>query len=355
MSDGGFSNPIIGGATTLIRKAIQSANYVANVSGWRISKDGDAEFNNAVVRGLLSLVGINDGRLEIDTDGTGQPRLTFTAPQIPGYPIFNSLRTIGRIIAESINGGSDAGSVANLGIYAPGPGRSPYIILESSSYDNVTVPDSKIYIGSFPASIASTILALEGNLDVQGNGFIDGTLEVDVDVNVFGSINVINSLTVLGVGTMVQPFLRLVQQLAQSLPNATNTSINFTTGSHEIATGNAGNWHNPGVSVNRVTPDIAGVYECKGVLSMAASGGGVYQQMVAGVFKNGTRLDGPDVYRPDTTTAATSVLAFGSASMNGTTDYFEFIGAQTNATASAQNTNAVATLRSVFEVKMISR
>lgn len=55
----GFSNAVVGGAEYLIRSAIKSANYILNVAGWRIAKDGSAEFNSAVVRGSLSAGGGN--------------------------------------------------------------------------------------------------------------------------------------------------------------------------------------------------------------------------------------------------------------------------------------------------------
>lgn len=45
-----FKNAILGG-DTLVRDAIQSANYVAGVSGWRISRDGNAELNDVTIRG----------------------------------------------------------------------------------------------------------------------------------------------------------------------------------------------------------------------------------------------------------------------------------------------------------------
>jgi hypothetical protein len=48
-----FDPPIVAG-TTLVRDAIQSQNYVTNVAGWIIQSDGDAEFNNVVVRGVLN-------------------------------------------------------------------------------------------------------------------------------------------------------------------------------------------------------------------------------------------------------------------------------------------------------------
>lgn len=50
----GFSDPIIGGVQKLIRKAIQSPNYVAGSAGWTINKDGSNEFNNGTFRGTVT-------------------------------------------------------------------------------------------------------------------------------------------------------------------------------------------------------------------------------------------------------------------------------------------------------------
>jgi len=47
-----FVNPLTAG-TVLIRSDIRSQNYVPGVSGWIIEADGDAEFNNLVVRGTF--------------------------------------------------------------------------------------------------------------------------------------------------------------------------------------------------------------------------------------------------------------------------------------------------------------
>lgn len=49
MSDG-WGNPIVGG-TTLRIPAIESPNFVTQVSGWQIKADGSAEFNSVAVRG----------------------------------------------------------------------------------------------------------------------------------------------------------------------------------------------------------------------------------------------------------------------------------------------------------------
>jgi hypothetical protein len=54
----GFSDPITAG-NILIREAIQSPNYVTSVSGWRIAKDGTAEFVGLIIQlgGLIQMSG----------------------------------------------------------------------------------------------------------------------------------------------------------------------------------------------------------------------------------------------------------------------------------------------------------
>jgi hypothetical protein len=62
-----FGNAIVGGMSKLIRQAIESFQFVSGVSGWRIARNGDAEFNNAVIRGQIE-VGPDPGRhVEIDS------------------------------------------------------------------------------------------------------------------------------------------------------------------------------------------------------------------------------------------------------------------------------------------------
>lgn len=65
-----FNNSIIAGET-LVRTAVQSEGFVAGASGWRIERDGDAEFSNVTVRGRFESqnafndkVTIADGRIE---------------------------------------------------------------------------------------------------------------------------------------------------------------------------------------------------------------------------------------------------------------------------------------------------
>lgn len=71
-----FNNPVVGGENgELIRAAIQSPNYVPNVSGWTINRDGSAEFNNVTIRFDLAtgsiVVGPASGpQVVIFSDGT---------------------------------------------------------------------------------------------------------------------------------------------------------------------------------------------------------------------------------------------------------------------------------------------
>jgi hypothetical protein len=53
MSSGGFSNPIVAPGGGLVYPSIHSPNFLTGVQGWSINKNGNAEFNNGVFRGLL--------------------------------------------------------------------------------------------------------------------------------------------------------------------------------------------------------------------------------------------------------------------------------------------------------------
>lgn len=45
-----FSNPITGSQGTLLVPAIKSRNYLPGISGWQITREGDAEFNTIDIR-----------------------------------------------------------------------------------------------------------------------------------------------------------------------------------------------------------------------------------------------------------------------------------------------------------------
>lgn len=76
MSGVPFRNSILAGED-LIRTAMRSPNYVAGASGWRIAKDGSAEFNNVVVRGKLITGAPGAKRVEIGNVGADLTKINF--------------------------------------------------------------------------------------------------------------------------------------------------------------------------------------------------------------------------------------------------------------------------------------
>jgi hypothetical protein len=49
----GFNNPLTGQNGALIYQQIKSPNFSVGISGWKIAKDGSAEFNNLTIRGTF--------------------------------------------------------------------------------------------------------------------------------------------------------------------------------------------------------------------------------------------------------------------------------------------------------------
>ncbi|HUY45613.1 MAG TPA: hypothetical protein VMV92_07785 [Streptosporangiaceae bacterium] len=46
---GGFHNPLVGGGGDLVYPEMQSPNFVTGISGWKIAKDGSAEFQDIII------------------------------------------------------------------------------------------------------------------------------------------------------------------------------------------------------------------------------------------------------------------------------------------------------------------
>jgi hypothetical protein len=68
-SFGTFSDPILGEDGTLIRDNMRSENFVAGVSGWQLTQDGDLEANAATLRGVVDVENPSGSRVRIDTSG----------------------------------------------------------------------------------------------------------------------------------------------------------------------------------------------------------------------------------------------------------------------------------------------
>lgn len=133
----GFSNPVIGGAEFLIRSAIKSINYVLGVAGWKISKTGSAEFNDAVVRGSLSA-------------GGGAVTLNSSGLDIIGFGHELLVNASGGFVALNLpNDGTETQIAAN-GIFLtpqkPSPGgNNPSFMSLFTGYNNPGAANESIF------------------------------------------------------------------------------------------------------------------------------------------------------------------------------------------------------------------
>lgn len=138
-----------------------------------------------------------------------------------------------------------------------------------------------------------------------------------------------------------RPLCKLVQQVAQSLANSTDTAITFGTGSEDFDTHG---FHSESTNNTRITPNVAGYYEFYGTVFVASSNA---SSLIATIAKNGTVVPPRTRLKPDAAAALTaSAPVKVILSMNGTTDYCELFGQQT--TAGALNTNVGGSFASVF-------
>lgn len=155
-------------------------------------------------------------------------------------------------------------------------------------------------------------------------------------------------VTALAALTTGRPLVRLIQQVAQSIPNNANTALTFGSGSEDIDTHN---YHDPSTNTSRITPLLAGYYEVTCTFWLASSTpSGVNLQVFAG--KNGAIQ--PSGFRLNYTAAtatARAVSCTSKLSANGSTDYFEAIGLQ--ATGGAVNSQIGGGINSVLEVEFL--
>lgn len=130
----GPGNPIVGGQT-LIRNAIQSADFVAGSTGWAIMRDGSYEFGSGgTFRGDLSVKGADGSTVEITAAG-GAAEIDYTPPTNADPTVTD--------FAGSIRGttnGAGSASFDTLDLRAPRPfkgtvGAQSLVSLQSGSPD----------------------------------------------------------------------------------------------------------------------------------------------------------------------------------------------------------------------------
>ncbi len=166
---------------------------------------------------------------------------------------------------------------------------------------------------------------------------------------VAGGIIQIGDYNTLANYTIYRPLVKLVAQSAQNLNSATLTAILFGAGSEDIDTHG---FHDPVSNTSRITPNVPGYYRFSGTLWL--SGAVTLQHFYAGVSKNGTLQNPINRVKPNTaTTAAQSAQTGLILPMNGSTDYVELIGNQTDSGAAVRATTTGAGTVCVFEAEFL--
>lgn len=138
-----------------------------------------------------------------------------------------------------------------------------------------------------------------------------------------------------------RPVVRLVQAVAQSIPNTTDTALSFTT--EDIDTHG---FHDTSTNNSRITPNVAGIYYIQGTVFYVANTSKTI--VSANIFKNaGVQAPRGRHLPVAATNGGVSVVTSMLLTANGTTDYFELAANQTS--GGAILTSAGGSFASVFE------
>jgi hypothetical protein len=121
-----FANPIIGGGGSLVYPSIHSPNFIHNIGGWSIKKDGSAEFNNLTLRGTF--MGTN---FEINNLGA----FFYSGPPATGNLIISVTPAAG------VNDGFGNAFKAHVTVYGsiPAGGFQRFIEMLASSIPGITI------------------------------------------------------------------------------------------------------------------------------------------------------------------------------------------------------------------------
>lgn len=111
-----FSNDILGGEE-LVRSAMRSQNFEQGppVVGWRLTRDGEADFGGAVIGGSFRTNG-TDNWIEIESDNDNKGVIRF-------FPEADAITPASIQVDDSISPGEESNLIINSGV--PADGTSP--------------------------------------------------------------------------------------------------------------------------------------------------------------------------------------------------------------------------------------
>lgn len=154
------------------------------------------------------------------------------------------------------------------------------------------------------------------------------------------------------------PLTYLVQQATQTMANNATNPIEFATGATVI---DSHNFHNEASNNTRVTPTVAGYYHVQGKVAFGARSD--HSIVDAFLRKNGSttilgssgRINYSRFTGATNSTASTNPVVFCESIVyfNGSTDYIEMLGVQTNVAAGSSSTGVTGQFASTLKVEFI--
>lgn len=151
-----FKEVIVAGVN-LVREAIQSPNFITGLSGWRIARNGDAEFNNLAARGSIQIGGTPPAQSITGGIINGQPQFDFYS----GAP-------------------SETGPAK---IFADASGTDPEFVLQSGAEGNGMV--EIIMVPPTATTVGVIDVATKNVSPIPGKGSIAAAFEVSAEYQTF--------------------------------------------------------------------------------------------------------------------------------------------------------------------------
>jgi hypothetical protein len=191
-----WDDPIAAGDGSLVFPAIKSPNFQSGVSGWRLSRDGDAEVNDVVVRGEVWVNG-DDGSYVRIFNNAGNPTLAFN----PDEPTDPSVTSYTGAVVVSTTDDNGVLTTQSLSLSSPewnGPLRFPSRIqLIGESYDNS--------VGS-EVRIAGDTVSVNGDTTFTGDTSVTGTVSMRGIDGMRVRVNGTSSVASVGPTPGIAPF-----------------------------------------------------------------------------------------------------------------------------------------------------
>lgn len=166
----GFSNSVVGGIGNLIRDWIQSVPFVSGSQGWRISRNGDAEFNNATFRGSIIITSGKD-LLVYSTNPPATNKLILALAGSAGNDAFGNAWQVGLNVYDAAG--------FNIGNWDPTKGFTITNDVSAGQLQilptNTGTKSPRLYLYTGQSGISSTNGFLEaGNSGSKDNFYVVG-------------------------------------------------------------------------------------------------------------------------------------------------------------------------------------